>query len=322
MPARVVHVTAASRLHFGLISLGGHSARAFGGVGVMVQPPNIRLRISPAAEFSALGPGAARVVEFVAGWQRLWGFSERPACRLEIESLPRMHVGLGVGTQLGLSVAMGLNAFWQMGEVSPIAVTQCVGRGLRSAVGTHGFFHGGLILELGKTPEESVSPLARRVVLPTAWRFVLMCLREGEGLYGTGEQQAFASLPAVPAEICQALQREASEHMLPAAEAGDFHEFSESVYRFGYQSGSSFAAVQGGAYNGPQLTQLVNHIRSLGVGGVGQSSWGPTLFAVCRDQIAARKLAASLADENSLRQADIWIAEPCNHGALIEVEHC
>jgi predicted sugar kinase len=35
-------------------------------------------------------------------------------------------------------------------------------------------------------------------------------------------------------------------------------------------------------------------VRALGVRGVGQSSWGPTVFAICPDPDTAEKVAASL----------------------------
>ena len=54
--------------------------------------------------------------------------------------------------------------------LTPAELAQSVGRGLRSAVGTYGFVHGGMIAERGKLPGEVISPLDARVVLPEDWR--------------------------------------------------------------------------------------------------------------------------------------------------------
>jgi predicted sugar kinase len=82
--------------------------------------------------------------------------------------------------------------------------------------------------------------------------------------------------------------------MLPAAARGQFAEFSESVYRYGRLAGMCFAAIQGGPYYGPRLIELVARVRELGVAGVGQSSWGPTLFALRPDEAAAAVFTAQL----------------------------
>jgi beta-RFAP synthase len=231
-----------------------------------------------------------------------------------------MHVGLGVGTQLGLSLAKGLNVVSQFDDSDPVELARSVHRGLRSAVGTHGFFHGGLIYEAGKTPSEVLGPLAARVDIPATWRFVLVCPRHDIGLSGEAEQRAFARLPDVSREVSIALQKEATQYLLPAAAAADFTGFSDSVYRFGHQAGTIFAAVQGGPYNGPQLTTLVNLIRGWGVRGVGQSSWGPTLFAVCQDHSSAQDLVQKLSREPLAQEAQVHIAHPRNQGAVVIVE--
>jgi beta-ribofuranosylaminobenzene 5'-phosphate synthase len=105
------------------------------------------------------------------------------------------------------------------------------------------------------------------------------------------------------------------EMLIPAARRGDFAAFSSSLYHFGYQSGLSFASIQGGAYNGPRLQQIVETIQSLGITGVGQSSWGPTIFALCPDELSARVLAEQL--RRTISDADITITATANHGARL-----
>jgi beta-RFAP synthase len=320
MPPSAVHVIAASRLHFGLIALGDSAKRQFGGVGVMIEPPQSRLRLDPAARFSVEGPGAERVRAFAQLWQRFRHLAHLPLCRITVETVANTHVGLGAGTQLGLAVASGLNTFCQLPTPTTEALASSVQRGLRSAVGTHGFLRGGLIFEYGKSASDSLGPLGRCIPIPDKWRFVLVSPRQHQGLWGDVEQRAFAQLPAVPAHVSETLLREVSDHMLPAAEKADFIAFSDSVFRFGYQSGLSFAQIQGSAYNGPRLTALVHRIRDLGVRGVGQSSWGPTIFALCPDQQDAQQLVAKLNSDPSAAESEIWIAHPRNTGAGITIE--
>jgi predicted sugar kinase len=40
-----------------------------------------------------------------------------------------------------------------------------------------------------------------------------------------------------------------------------------------------FASVQGGSYNGLEVASTIATLQAMGVQGVGQSSWGPGVFA-------------------------------------------
>ena len=272
-----VQVTAPSRLHFGLMSYGG-PGRQFGGAGVMIDQPSTQLTVRAARTFSASGPGTQRAIHFAKTWSK--NHSIDLDCHLEIVQLPPEHVGLGTGTQLGLSVAAALNALYGIVPARPRELAASVGRGKRSAVGTHGFFLGGLIVERGKQAEELLSPLDCQLSLPEDWRVVLVRPTHCRGLSGIAEQQAFSELPVISPAVTETLTDELRQNLLPAAAQGAFTAFSQSLFRYGQLAGSCFATQQGGSYNGPQLTQLVHQILEMGVEGVGQSSWGPTLFAL------------------------------------------
>src|SRR5438874_12326671 len=106
----VVRITAPSRLHFGLWSLGDAGARQFGGVGAMVEQPSLRLTVTDAAIFSTAGECADLAAEYGRRWA-VFHQRELPYCRLMIDQSIPQHAGLGGGTQLALAVAAALNAF-------------------------------------------------------------------------------------------------------------------------------------------------------------------------------------------------------------------
>jgi beta-ribofuranosylaminobenzene 5'-phosphate synthase len=246
---------------------------------------------------SPILPQPVRVGDFASRWAVFHGLPDPPPCCITLEATPPQHVGLGTGTQLALSVAAGLNALFGLGEPAAVELAMSVGRGLRSAVGTYGFVQGGLIVERGKLPGEAIAPLDCRLDLPADWRVVLVQPAAGSGLSGAAEQQAFDNLPPVPLPVTRQLADEIRMVTLPAAARGDFDQFSESVYRYGRLAGQCFAAIQGGPYNGPCLERLVESIRALGIRGVGQSSWGPTLFALLPDETAAERFQRQLSEE-------------------------
>ncbi len=318
MPPRSVEVVAPSRLHFGLLSLGSGGHRQFGGAGVMVQQPGLRLRIAPAEQFATVGPLGPRVRRTVARFARSRPLSELPACRIEVRQSPPQHAGPGTGTQLALSVVAGLCRFCGDGPLEPHALAEIAGRAARSAVGTHGFARGGMILESGKRQGQSLAPLEGRLELPDSWRFVLIVPGSEQGLSGDEERRAFDSLPPVPASTTAALREELTERLFPAAARGDFAGFSESLYRYGYTAGMCFAARQEGPFASACVSRLVECIRTLGVRGVGQSSWGPTVFAAVESGDAAEVLCNRL--RGHVAADDVLIvAAPNNTGARITV---
>ena len=323
MTGRMVRVVAGSRLHFGMLSVNQPQSRRYGGVGAMIDAPGLELVIRPSERMEVAGRFADRVAHaYQLTASALFATREQhaqPLCRIEVVHAPSLHVGLGTGTQLAMAVAAGLHAFWECPSRDAAALARCVARGHRSAIGLYGFVHGGLLYESGKEKQDEIAPLVDRVELVPAWRFVLVRPRNQQGLADEAERNAFADLPPVPIERTETLRREAAEHLMPAAAEGRFHEFSESLYRFGYAAGLNFATTQGGPFAGERLMGLVEYIRQYGVRGVAQSSWGPTLFAVLPSEEAAADLIARLRGRPDGEELELTLARPNNRGARIEV---
>src|SRR5262249_44344934 len=82
--------------------------------------------------------------------------------------------------------------------------------------------------------------------------------------------------------------------MLPALAEQDVEAFGEALYEYNARSGELFAAVQGGTYADRRVADLVAFLRREGVRGVGQSSWGPAVFAVTAHEDRAAQLTAGL----------------------------
>ena len=327
-PDRVVELCTPTRLHFGLVSFGGQSRRGFGGIGAMVAPPVLRVRVSSAQHFAVQGPLADRAENVTRELVRLGRLPAELPCRIEIVEAPGEHRGLGVGTQLSLAVATALLRWFdrpttdvRVTDVGELAVA--LGRGRRSAIGAHGFVHGGLLVDGGAREPcgtaRYIAPLIARVELPTAWRFVLLAPRDAQGLSGSAERAAFEHLPPVPDEVTAELCREIMLGLLPAAVEADCDAFGESLYRYGRLAGSCYRSVQGGVYGSPRLEALVHRARELGARGVGQSSWGPTLFALLPEQAAAEHFVARLLQSPEGAQLSALIAAPDNTGARVSV---
>ncbi len=321
MTRRVVYVDAPSRLHFGMLSVNQPGTRQYGGVGAMVASPGVHLKIEPAERLETAGlfpRRTARLARLTTAAESDPPGEHAPRCRIEVTGASRQHVGLGTGTQLAMAVAAGLRAWQGRPSLAPQTLARQVARGQRSAIGLYGFAHGGLLYEEGKSGSE-VAPLVDRVALPETWRFVLICPRRGEGLSGTAEERAFSRLPPVPPGRSDALRREVREVLLPAAAEGRFRAFGESLYRFGYEAGLSFAVCQGGAFAGRRLTALVRWIRGRGIRGAGQSSWGPTLFALLENEAAAEEFAQWVRHRPDGEELETTVAAPNNRGVQVRL---
>ena len=312
----MIRVTTGSRLHFGLIGLGADAPRRFGGVGLMVQDPGLCVCASPAAEWSASGPLAERALDFA---QR---FAESAHCNhpqhLVVQQAPAQHVGLGTGTQLGLAVGRALATACGL-NLTATQLAAHVGRGLRSALGIHGFERGGFLVDGGKGGDEEVAPLIVRVDFPTEWCILLAIPDTEPGLHGRDEQQAFADLVASQAASGRAdsLCRLALLGMLPALAERDCTVFGGALYEFNRRVGEVFSTVQGGIYAGPGPSALVDWFRQQGVSGVGQSSWGPTVFAVVADEETGRNLAARLTRQTGTSRVRVVVTAARNVGATV-----
>jgi beta-ribofuranosylaminobenzene 5'-phosphate synthase len=301
-----------------MFSFGHPGQPQFGGVGAMIDSPGLSISFSPADKFSVVGELAARVEGFIASALRAWGRAKSPDCLVEVRSPPD-HIGLGVGTQLGLATAAGLRRFLELPEITANELAASVGRSGRSAVGTYGFQLGGLIVDAGRPGANSTeNRLFDRLPLPPDWRFVLMQPCKARGLAGEREVEAFARLPAVPTDVTERLWHITKQQMIPAVKAAECPAFGEAVYQFGRLAGECFSAVQGGPFASAETARVVERIRDLGVAGVGQSSWGPTVFAITANAADANRIEQTLVDE--VPGCSILISKPNNVGAVIRDE--
>jgi len=298
----------------------------------MVAPPQLRLTARRAREFVARGPLAERIARFAKAWMaapaRRARFGEAPPgtgppVEFHLDEAPPAHSGLGLGTQLGLSVGAALYSLSASDSPrafempTPEVLAPSVGRGERSAVGAIGFCRGGLIYETGKRSGEPLGRLAKRLDLPPEWRFVLFFRPRGAGLSGSREKAAFRNLPPTPPQAIERLHDLARGGLVPAAVSGDFSGFAAALYEYGHLAGMSFAAVQGGAYANDKIVELVQWLRDLGVVGVGQSSWGPTVYAATPSNDEARALVKETEAGVQARGWRAQVARPDNAGAVI-----
>lgn len=313
-----VLVEAPARLHFGLIDLRGDLGRRFGGVGAAVAEPRLRLRVTCGGEERVEGPAGERALEFARRFLRHHGITAKVALRVE-DTIPA-HVGLGSGTQLGLAVARGLAAHFGI-DANASDLADAVGRTRRSAVGTWLFEHGGLVVEGGRRSEgESSAPLLFRRPLPAEWRCVVAIPPVPRGLSGRAEEAAFRRLEPPSPETVAAIAHLILMGVLPTLAEEDLAGFGSALTELQRRVGDCFRELQGGRFAHPEVADLIDRLERGGAHGVGQSSWGPAVFALADGEEQARHLADRARDRVG-PGGRVFATRFDNEGAQCEITH-
>lgn len=314
-PGRSVRIRTGSRLHFGLLD----TVEPFGGLGVMIDQPITEVFVCPHPRFSCDHEDQLRIQGIAERAAALAKLSDLPKCRVEIRSRSQAHCGLGSGTQLALAASEAICRYLSLPWDQESLACQIAMRAKRSAVGVHGYFQGGMILEGPATTDEvddqsALNVVRTRIELPRDWRVALFQpTQHTESVSGQFEREKFASLSAAEPQVRASLNRIVGE-VLVAAEQRDFLGFAAAVQRYNHQSGQLFANVQGGPYNGPAVTRLIDVLAECGAVGVGQSSWGPGVFAWFASHGDAEQVIEALRSDATL----VAVAAPCNRPRIVE----
>ncbi|MEP9347975.1 beta-ribofuranosylaminobenzene 5'-phosphate synthase family protein [Xanthobacter sp. KR7-225] len=292
-PAAALRVEAPGRLHLGFIDLGGALGRRFGSLGVTLDEPQTVIEAACADRDSLEGPEAERAGAARDAARAALGIADR--CAIAVRQALPAHAGFGSGTQMDLAVGAAVARL--AGRPLPArALADLMGRGRRSAIGTEAFAGGGVILDGGRRPDREASPpLLARLPFPDAWRVILMLDRDRHGLSGAEETRAMAQLPPFPQQLAAHLSHLVLLKALPALAEADADAFGAAIGEWQERLGDHYAAAQSGArYLSPDVAQAAHFLRGEGVAGVGQSSWGPTGFAVVGDGPQAERLVEAL----------------------------
>jgi beta-RFAP synthase len=298
-------VTAPARLHFGMLDPAGIGARRFGGCGVAVESPRVvvAVRPCPGDEVTARGSQAERAGEFARRARDAFGHPG--GVEVEVREAIPPHVGLGSGTKMGLAIAQGVAALAGV-TAGPQELAGASGRGARSSVGCWTFAAPGLVVEAGVRDGGSISPLVARHPMPERWRCVLALPRDGEGLSGDAEERFFDRLHDRPAGE-PAVSRLLLTALLPGLVTGDIDEFGAALSDIQREIGAMFAAQQGGVFH-PRAAPVVEALQALGVGAVGQSSWGPAVYGIVdgpeRADEVAERLGTAVGPGTDVRVVD------------------
>jgi beta-RFAP synthase len=317
-----VRVEAPARLHLGFLDPAGTLGRRFGSLGLVVggAVTVVELWRSDADRASAADEAcAAELPRAVAHLEALRRATGRSApLHLHLASVLPAHAGLGSGTQLALAVGRAFATLLDE-PLGSMQVARLTGRGRRSGVGIAGFDQGGLLLDGGPRADGTPAPLLSRLTLPASWRVLLALDPRRRGLAGDAEKAALATLPPLPREAAAEICHEVLMRVLPGAAAGEFAPFAEGLARMQALLGRHFApAQQGRCYTSEAVGRVIEWIGARTAAATGQSSWGPTGFAIVpsasdADAAIAAARAAGVVDP----ALELRVVRARDHGAVV-----
>jgi beta-ribofuranosylaminobenzene 5'-phosphate synthase len=316
-------VETGARLHFGFQNLALAHNRLYGGLGVALDEPRVVLDVEQAEELhcpdAELEPYARDVLAVL----------DVDGAHITVEDRFERHVGLGSGTQLVLACLVGIaNAYDE--SVDPRASAPDLGRGGRSGVGVATFLDGKFVIDAGhptwrftnQPPDAGTWDVPRPIVqqaLPEEWRFVLVTPDVESGRSNENERESIQAVvkradPGIADEIATLITRQ----LLPAVVEKDLAAFGEAVARLGRLNGAWYADEQGGVYRPPAGRLLETLESSSVISGVGQSSWGPTIYAITdRENTETATRVAKRALTKTNVDGTIRVVAPRNEGVSV-----
>lgn len=316
-----VYVKTPARLHLGLIDLNGDLGRMFGGLGVGIDHPNVIVEAEHSQDTSVTGQetelAAALVKRFFSA------FPVKGNVHINVKASIPTHVGLGSGTQFALAIAIALAKLFNI-KTSTQQLAVAMGRAKRTGVGTAIFQKGGFVVDGGQKIQKgagvaSFPPLIYRQPFPEEWRFVIAVPNAQKGLSNSEETLAFSKLPPMQADEVAKICRLTMMKLLPALTEHDIESFGEALTSIQIVTGQYFAHVQGGTYSNVEVADTLEYIKNTGAHGVGQSSWGPAVYGVVKQEEAKQTLKKTKAYLNKSVGGEVFVAKPNNKGAIIKL---
>ncbi len=317
---RSVTVKAPARLHLGFMDMNGGLGRNFGGLGLTLAGLSTHLTVKASDDVTANDPNNSSSAERAIKYAKLLLEEYAPdrGVHIELHEAIPSHAGLGSGTQLGLAVCSAISHLFDL-DIDVTTIAKLTARGARSGIGVGAFQQGGFIVDGGRGGKTVIPPVICRMEFPEAWRLILIFDNNKVGLNGSHEKLAFKKLPPMDPGVSGNLCRTVLMRILPALVESNIQDFGKGVTNVQERVGDYFANYQGGRYSSNLVADALTWMDDQGVAGVGQSSWGPTGFALVENELEANRLVKKAVKVSSNTDLSFMICQALNTGATIEI---
>ena len=330
-----IRITTPCRIHLSLIDENGYTGRVDGGIGLMLDRPNVVFEASNnAEEFKIEAHKYYRESIEVINEQASKIFKafniNNKNFHFNLKRYYPSHVGLGSKTQLSLAIAKAITKLKGINDLGIEELTKLVERGGTSGIGWRGFDKGGFILDAGhdfgfgkeketflpSSASKNANPALTifRYPIPEHWRFVLVIPNVKKGAFGDEEISIFQSHAPVPKEEVNEVSHQILMKIIPGLLKKDLECFGEGLKRI---QSIGFKKVEIGLQHGI-VKDVLKLFASRNLKAYAMSSFGPSVIGIVESESDANDLLKEV--QMSLKKVGghIYICRPNNCGAKIE----
>jgi beta-ribofuranosylaminobenzene 5'-phosphate synthase len=329
-----VRITTPCRIHLSLIDENGYTGRVDGGIGLMLDQPNVVLEVSNHAsrftiECDRYYKESIHVINQKASKIFKLFHINNKNFHFDLKKYYPRHVGLGSRTQLSLAIGTAI-ATLKIMDIPVEEITKMVERGGTSGIGWRGFETGGFILDgghdfgVGKEKENllpssaagSANPALTisRYDIPENWRFVLVIPNIKPGAHGEDEVKIFKNYTPIPREEVNEVSHQILMKVLPGILKNDLKCFGEGLKRI---QGIGFKKIEISLQH-QIVRDILMFFENYGVKAYGMSSFGPSVIGITETDAEAEKLKKSIEEFTKDIGGHYYICKPNNTGAKIE----
>lgn len=319
MSVSEVRVRVGYRLHLGFYRYLDEGL-AYGAIGLSVEEPYLEVRATKTAESSGISISAP-TEESSEAVKRVVKYLAVAPANLVITGYVRHHVGLGSITRLCLATAVTLSMLHRRADLNLEELLVRLGRCKYSCVGYYTFLYGGLAVDTG-VPLGQVGTIPKPLALvkfPRSW-YVVIAIPEGGGLREEEEEPHLRS--PTPVDEQGDLYR-ALVYVLSGVKLERLDLFTRGVETIQRVAGNYFSKVQGGVFSSEYGEEIARAMLESGLRGIGQSSWGPTIYGFTDSYSvaeSARRNVLKLLDRLGVG-CDVWVSRGAELGYSVQVLH-
>lgn len=258
--------------------------------------------------------------------QRVLDAFNLEGAKVTVKAAAPRNQGFGSTTQLSLAVGRAVTKAHGL-DVPLLELVKALKR--TSTGGIYPFQLGGFVVAGGfpvkpgeriwLREETLIPPLIFRGDFPEDWRFVLARpLVAPKSPDKESEEVAFSTLRnrKAPAELIHKGYFVLAAKMLPALLERNAEAFGKALTELQMTVGRIYQPVQEQLFN-PASQWLIPILNRSGAVGIGQSSWGPTVYAFTDSPEAAQRIADTIEAE-ARGKAEVTLVGADNGGARIE----